>query len=280
MTKLDLASEHIQSNTSALGYHTHFQHHREALTAQLSDAAPEGAQGSLCVLGAGNCYDLDLTALATRYSSLHLVDIDAAALARAAQSVDPATRAKFTLHAPVDLSGMYDRLERWARLEVTPDELMAHAGNTATSIRRRVGQTFDVVVSACMLSQMQLSVLHALGEKHQLFQAARWTLNLTHFRTLAELTRSKGRALFVTDATASSLYAPSDNTQSALESLHAAIEAGQIFDFAQPTRLRELVQDDPVLNRAFAQVGINAAWHWTNGPKTTFLVYCAQLVRG
>ncbi len=279
MVKLDLTQEHLKANVSALGHYSDFAHHRAQLTAHAIALAPLGGHGSLCVLGAGNCFDLDLRSLASHFAQIHLVDIDPQALARAIEQLEASVKEKVTTHAPVDLSGLYDRIERWARFEVTPEELMSHAGNTATSVHQKLNQTFDVVVSACMLSQMQLSVLHALGEGHQLFQAVRFTLNLAHFRTLAKLTKPGGHSLFVTDVTAEPLFSLQDNARTGLDLLDEATRARKVFDFADPGRLKELLSDDPVLRRAFPTWSVADAWLWTNGPTTTFLVYCCDLVR-
>ena len=46
------------------------------------------------MLGAGNANDLDLEQLARRFDEVHLVDIDAAALARATGRQTPGVRAR------------------------------------------------------------------------------------------------------------------------------------------------------------------------------------------
>lgn len=274
------ASQQALANLSALGHSSSFVGHRQRLTELSLSAAPAGG-GSLCVLGAGNCFDLDLGLLASRYQALHLVDIDANALARTFERQDSHTKARLVLHGSVDLSGFLDRIDRWARFQLTPEELMGHAESTAQRLGERLGGPFDVVLSACMLSQMQLSVLNVLGEHHRLFQAVRWTLNVTHFRTLASLTRPAGRALFATDASSSSLYpldalAPDANYGALLRELSSA---GRVFDFADPDRLTALLRDDPTLHAAFEGLAVRDAWVWSNGPETKFLVYGAELRR-
>lgn len=281
MPTLDLAAEHVIANASALPHYDAFAEHRQRLTSLALAAAPPAGRGSLCVLGAGNCFDLDLEALAIHYGEVHLVDIDAAALQRAATRQTANVQQRLVCHAPVDVSGLLGPIERWARFEVTPDELVNHGASTAVSIQQRLGTSFDVVLSACMLSQMQLSVLHALGQEHRLFQAVRWTLNLTHFRTLAELTASGGISLFATDVTSDDIYPlqATYDTQSGLAALKAATQAGKVFDFAAPDAIAALLQDDPALRQAFSAAVWKDAWLWTNGPQARFLVYACQLSR-
>src|SRR5687768_987564 len=62
----------------------------------------DGRGQRICVLGAGNCNDLDLRWLTEAYREVRLVDIDRGALARAAER--QGVTAKVSLDAPVDLT--------------------------------------------------------------------------------------------------------------------------------------------------------------------------------
>ena len=57
-----------------------FSGHRQKVSALLG-AGAEPRAGRLCVLGAGNCNDLDLASLLQAHREVHLVDLDAVALA-------------------------------------------------------------------------------------------------------------------------------------------------------------------------------------------------------
>ena len=158
---------------------------------------------------------------------------------------------------------------------------MNHGDMTAGKLCEQLAGPFDVVLSACMLSQMQLSVLDVLGERHRLFEAVRWTLNLTHFRTLAALTRPSGVGLFVTDVSSNQLY-PLDDSAPDSDCVALVFEltkAQRLFDFADPNRLAALLDDDPVLRRAFQRFPVSEAWLWSNGPEAKFLVYASELRR-
>ncbi|HYQ00249.1 MAG TPA: hypothetical protein VER96_16345 [Polyangiaceae bacterium] len=277
---LDQAREQALANQSALDHFSSFSGHRQCLT-ELALSAALASEGTLCVLGAGNCFDLDLAALARRYRAVHLVDIDAEALERAFTHQDPVTQERLVLHGSVDLSGFLDRIDRWSRFQVTPKELMEHGEATARQLRERLAGPFDVVLSACMLSQMQLSVLNVLSDRHRLFEAVRWTLNLTHFRTLAALTRSGGVGLFATDVSSSALHplAALASDTDWLKLLGDLAQARQIFDFADPKAIAALLRDDPVLRAAFPGFDVSRAWLWSNGPEAKFLVYASELRR-
>ena len=119
--------DQVDSNRSAVGHEAHFAGHRARLTAEIHARAPAGGAGRLCLLGAGNAGDVDLEALAADFAEVHLVDIDAEAVARAAARVSPRARGRIVLHAPVDLSGIFGRLDDWSRVAPAPAAIVDEA---------------------------------------------------------------------------------------------------------------------------------------------------------
>jgi hypothetical protein len=272
--------EQKASNVSAVAHFDAFAAHRSRLTeVAIAGASPEAAL-RLCVLGAGNCYDLDLPRLASLYREIHLVDIDEAALGRAWDRLDGTARAKVFRHAPIDLSGLFDRLERWRSFQAQPQELMEHPDRASKQIAARLPAPFDVVLSACVLSQMQLSVLNVLSSGHRLFEAVRQLVNLTHLRTLARLVGPAGRGVLATDALSDQIY-PLKNID-----LHAdrralladLARAGHVIGAVHPELLAWTVREDPMLRRAISMSPPLDAWLWNNGPERVFLVYAVELL--
>jgi hypothetical protein len=275
-----------RSNSNAAQQHEAFASHRRQLTdllmAKPEAGAPSAGGERLCVLGAGNCGDLDLERLASRYRSIHLVDIDADALERARERQSASTRAALVPVAPLDLSGLLGPLERWKKRQVTPDELLAHPERTALGIARALGGPFDVVVSACVLSQMHLSVRNVLTDTHPLFQAASYTLNLTHLRTLSRLAKpGEGVALLVSDV-ATEQMAPLSGSRERTDFralLDHLLQVGAVFDEVRPDVIVSIACDDPSLVRELGLSSIVDAWVWQNGPRRAFLVYALELPR-
>ena len=253
--------------------------HRARLTdLVLSVASPEAR---LCVLGAGNCYDLELAVLAEHYQAIHLVDIDSDALDRAFERLPPAARSRIVRHSPVDLSGMLSDLERWRQSSVSLEEVLALPARTAASVEASGGGGFDVVLSACLLTQMQLSILEALSDTHPLFAAARETLNLTHVRTLSRLLSPSGIALCATDVTSSHTapLAELDPNQDLRPLFEQYVADNNVFHAVHPLRWPMLVRDDPLLNAEVVVSKPLAVWLWQNSPTLFFLVYVFALRR-
>ncbi len=273
--------EQRAANRSALPYRDLYAGHREQLTRQMLDHAGADSARSLCVLGAGNCYDLDLASVSAAYREVHLVDLDESALAEAMESADPAVRARVVCHAPVDLSGMLGKLERYQRFLVTPEDLMEQPARAASALRETLGGPFDVVASTCLVTQMQLALLRTLTDAHRLFAAVRHTLTVTHLRTLASLTRPGGKALFVSDLVdVERLKLPEKPSPAELRVAYDdAMRGGNVIYVAHPDMLRAVIRDDPVLRRDLGVGTVDDLWLWQQGPHRTFLVYALALHR-
>jgi len=233
------------------------------------------------VLGAGNAYDLDFEVLLGSFQEVHLADIDAAALGRARERVTEADRARVVTHAPVDLSGLFLDLERWGRMQVTAQELMAAPASGAKRVAAALPGPFDVVASTCLLTQLQLTLLDVLGDRHQLFGALREFLTLTHLRVLAALTKPGGRALLITDLCEAAVFPagrPRDDAD-LVPLMQELVGLGHVIHSSHPELIKLTLTDDPVLLRSFDAAEISQPWLWQNGPERRFLCYACTLPR-
>jgi len=271
--------EQFAANQSSLAHFDAFASHRSRLTRLLAERAPPSGSGRLCVLGAGNCHDLDLSQLLRVFEELHLVDLDEQALACARDRLPEAERGRVVAHAPIDLSGMLARLTDWKARRLRPEDVVRWPQVTAAAIARAIGHRFEVVASTCLLSQMQLGLVQALGDQHPFFQAARYTVNVTHLRTLCRLLAPGGRAVLATDVVADPdlgdrEFAPDEDLRPVLQE---QARQAKLMYATHPALLRQIFAEDPVLRpRAVLSDPIDA-WLWTNGPVRTFLVYAVEL---
>lgn len=278
-TLSEAVARQIASNRSGGGHQAHFASHRARLTSEITSRAPGGGQGRLCLLGAGNAYDVNLDALASTFAEIHLVDLDLAALQGVVARVDEAKRQRFVAHAPLDVSGIFDRLEEWSR--VAP-----RAGALASEVDAAVGRVcaalpgpFDVVVSCCMLTQLQLVLLEVVGDHSPAFQDLRAVLSRIHVRVLASLMAPTGMALLVTDLTGSDTYplddlAPDADLGKLMKDL---LYAGNVIHAAHPGLLSAEIRRDLQLKERFDVRTPAAPWLWQNGPSRTYLVYAMEI---
>jgi hypothetical protein len=275
-----LVGEQVEANESGKGLRASFESHRKKVTALLAERA-RSPSARLCLLGAGNANDVDLDVLLERYAEIHLVDLDPAALSRAVATVSGPHAQRLVRHAPVDVSGALDKLERWNAMQLTPEELMAHPQVTARAVLGATGGPFDVVASTCLITQIQRAPVAVLGDSHRLFEAVRYTLSVTHLRVLHALTRPAGTALFVSDVSADRITSlPEDDPDTSFVPLVSALVLeGNVFQVAAPDLVRGVVKDDPVLSKDLRVSPLLDAWFWHNGPANRFLVYALEFER-
>jgi hypothetical protein len=254
-----------------------FAGHRERMMALLAETG-----GSLALLGAGNCNDVDLPALLARHSEVHLVDLDDEALRRARERQLPDVGARVVLHSPVDLTGALDRLTPGAAaavLRADPGEL--HEAATAR-IRSAIGRTFDTVVSCCLLSQITQSCRRGLGTDHPDLNDIADGLLTAHLRALLLLTNPGGTALLVTDVVSSETY-PLDELytpENALPLLDQLEQTGNLLTGTSPRDLRRFFTRDDVAAPLLATPPrLVPPWLWRLGEDLTLLTCAWVLLR-
>lgn len=209
------------------------------------------------------------------------MDLDERAVASAVERQSEAARSRLLCHAPVDLTKMLDRLERWAALRVTERELILHPAQAAGAIARETSAPFEVVISACILTQLHRAALNMMTDQHRLYPAVRQIVTLTHLRTLLRLLSPGGRALLVTDICSSEIDPLSGAEPGAdLRPLMGELlAAGRAFGVANPKEIAAIVHDDPELGQRSQLSEPLDAWLWQAGPERRFLVYAAELAR-
>jgi hypothetical protein len=245
--------------------------HREQFTQAVLSSAP-AHPGRLCVLGAGKCNDLDLTRVAEAFREVHLVDLLPASLATAVSREAPAARSKLKPHAPVDLAVMNSkRASKWQRQPPSAGELEMATAQAKQAVLARLPGPFDVVVSACVLTQLGFALTQGLGETHAALPALRLATVRTHLQTMLELTAPTGTALFVSDLASSTHYAldalpPDANLRDVLQDVLAK---RAFYHVAHPQLIRdELSSEAP--EKALTEL---SPWLWTGPQARTYLVY-------
>jgi len=251
--------------------------HREKFSQAVLSVAPSTA-GRLCVLGAGKCNDLDLARLSLAFRELHLVDLDPAALASAVSREAPDVRRQLIPHAPVDLSVLSaKRASKWQRRAPTNAELATAADNTLQGLLARLPGPFDVVVSACVLTQLGFALTQSFREPHPALSPLRLAVVRTHLQTLLELTAPHGTALFVSDLASSTHYpalvqlpadAPLDDV------LRDVVKARSFYQVARPDLISDLLTE--LSEREPEPL---SPWLWTGPQDRTYLVYGYELRR-
>ena len=194
----------IALNRSVAGNWELFALHRQRTTDLIVSAAGAGPR-SLCVLGAGNCNDLDLRRLLGTFAHVDLIDLDLDAM-RAGVRRQAVPDERIGMRRD-DLSGVADRLRRWSEAPPTNDEidrwLLELEDDPPPVMADRV--TADVAVSAGLLSQMTGMTTRILGLDHPRAVEVALALRDAHLRHLVRLVASPGAGLVITDIASPSM---------------------------------------------------------------------------
>jgi len=243
-------------------------------------AAAESAR--LCVLCAGNCNDLDLPFLLDHFAEVHLVDIDAQALAGGVERASAQDRTRLVTHGGIDLAGSIDRVDAWGDRFPSEDELADFVAESPRRIAAAVGETYDVVLSSCLLSQLCLPFQNALAlgllEWRRLFNA----MASMHLATLAALTRSGGRCALACDVLSQGgaevqRLAATTPRDRLLVTLVQRIADGLLAPDPNPYRLLAMLQG-PELRALAADPHRTDPWLWDVGADVQ-LVYGLSFTR-
>jgi len=235
----------------------------------------------VCVLGAGNCNDLELSVLIKHCSELHLVDFDSEALHRGLTSqllatgredvVDVPGGGRVILQSGVDLTG--GALDP-SRVAQTKDAraLVQHAlaGPTLD-----LGGPCDVAVSTALLTQLTSSAVEALGSNHPNLNAVILALRNGHLRLLARLLCPGGVALLVTDIVSSDTLPELlvvERPEALDGLLRTALASGNFFTGANPYAVATALRRDSILGKTVTDVSMVGPWRWWMGPRRAYLV--------
>jgi hypothetical protein len=273
----DLIGRQREFNLESRDQWESFAGHRENVTRLLgTGVAP--ATGRLCVLGAGNCTDLDLATLLGIYREVHLVDLDAEAVASGMRRQSMATPPGLHPHGDLDVTGMLDAMSSWSPQErIDPAVVAACADVPVQSILPLLPGPFEVVVSTCLLSQLILNLVHTVGEGHPQFLLLLQAVRAGHLRLLTHLVAPGGTAILITDVVSSDTVPTlSSVPDSALSGLLARlVRERNFFHGVNPAILETLAAHDPVLRTYGLHQETLAPWRWDLGPRM-YLVYAMK----
>jgi hypothetical protein len=257
-------------------------HRAEIQKLVLPQVTPAGnREPRLCVLGAGNCNDIDLKALSEEFAEVHLVDVDPAAMRQAVARQQVADDTRVRLHGGVDLTGIADAFPRWESQLPTASEVEAAAKRAAHAEVPPLDGPFDVVLSPCLLSQLVGYASDVLGRRHPRRRELLVALRTRHLRTVVDLLLPGGTGVIVCDVASSTgrpelLEARRERLPELLDRL-THTERG--FEGISPASMREALRNDLLIAPLLGPVQQVAPWLWHLGPKRTFLVYALRFRR-
>lgn len=250
-----------------------FASHRERVTQLLLDHAPvadgTAAEGTLCVLGAGNCNDLALDRLLDAFAHIDLVDIDEEAIHSGLLCQAVPTN-QLTVRGGIDVTGIAHLLSEWVpEVPATNEQVDACVADV-----RRTGPLFDtkaysVSASVCLLSQLVESVVLTLGTNHPRFLEVLTCIRREHLRRLIELAAPGGTVVLITDIVSSftlpELAAAANSELPML--VGRAIAERNFFSGVNPFVIKQVLETDVPMASQLTDVRLSNPWLWDLGPR-------------
>jgi hypothetical protein len=230
----------------------------------------EGKRGRVCVLGAGNCNDIDLQCLARLFDQITLVDIDPQAVEAAVARQGPLPNIRII---PLEVSGV---------LPVLSSDLPGKCGLAVECFqqRRATGRcpdlgTFDVVLSSCLLTQLIFNARLAVAADDPAFARLLDALRLDHVHLMCDLLTPGGLGILATDVVSTDLapYLPSIPESLFEEAVTRLIDLGICMAGAHPWQIRRLIEGDDGLTRQLHRVRTLGPWRWTMRADLVYGVY-------
>ena len=255
-------------NEASAGAWAVAQSHRQRLL-ELICRHKTGSQATLCILGAGNCNDLDLNALLNEFVQIQLVDIDLEALQRGCQSQSLTPSNQLKILGNCDLTGFWHQLAKASYSEAISDNLI---DDLISAISEWSGPdnlgSFDTVVSTCMLSQVVEAIIGTIGSHDRCLEvivAAR----KRHLQMLQDLTKPGGTSILVTDfvSTDTAPDLPTLSGQALADRLSGMIAEHNFFAGLNPMRITGLLLEPDFLNGPAEKVDCQLPWLWNQGSR-------------
>lgn len=233
-------------------------------------ALVEGRRGRVCVLGAGNCNDIDLQLLARHFEHITLVDIDPQAVETAVARQGPLRNVSIV---PLDVSGV---------LRILSADLPGKCSLALECFKQRRATdrcpalgTFDVVISSCLLTQLIFNARLAVAADDPAFAELLDALRLDHLHLICDLLAPGGLGILATDVVSTDLapYLPSIPENVFAEAVTKLIDLGICMAGAHPWQLRRLLEADHGLCCQLHRVQTLGPWRWTMRADLVYAVY-------
>ncbi len=266
--KVDVAHLQSKRNADSRDGWECFASHRAHVTRLLLNPT-DAADSSLCVLGAGNCNDIDLQQLAAAYSQIDLVDIDGDAIVNGVARQGVAANEAIHCHS-IDVTGVANLLSAWEPSSpASAGEVVACIQTAKQSRLEFDNRQFTTVASVCLLSQLLESVMLSVEQSHPQFLELLTCVRREHLRLALDLVQPGGSFVLVTDIVSSVTLPQLDSMpMSELPRLvREAIEQRNFFTGMNPAVITNILQTDPDISSQLSDLCITNPWLWDLGPR-------------
>ena len=258
-----------------------YEPHRQKTMELISMAADElsgHAERTVSVLGAGNCMDLDLKQLTTRFPNVNLLDLDRNAVESGVSAVEGLSSTQLKIVAPIDLASPLATTTASVLSDAAAITQFCQALEAPLAVMPV--EAADVVVSTCVLSQILIAMTNLVTDKHPQFLPLIQAVRRGHLVRMLQLLKPGGRGILISDLVSS-------ETTPQLTSIHEgslpkllaqALATSNFFSGLHPgVILQDLGTTSGIVSSIDSPI-MTAPWRWQMGPRT-YAVYAITFRR-
>lgn len=271
-------TEQARNNRSSTGSWTLAGPHRRVIMGYLAQASRRAQDGSLTVVGAGNCNDLELASCLRLYKNVRLIDVDRVALVSAVRRQLPRhqDRELLTLETR-ELTGIMDHLDAWVQAGASRGAPMM------TELESRIsdapvsgslpGSRSDVVLVPNVLSQLLAVISQRISKADDRALRLLRPLRRRFIEEVIHLIKPGGVAILALDIVSSDSIRLDDKARSDLPLLSdKLLESGNFFTGCNPYMLENEIEHDFVPDKIWRLQRLDP-WLWTMAGPRSYLVH-------
>jgi hypothetical protein len=273
--KLESLQSFINKETAA-GWRQ-YSHHRASIMRLIEEKAKGNRLDGACILGAGNCNDINLPRIAELFSVVHLIDIDRTAIDCAISHYEY-IRDQLTVHAPCDLTGMARQAVAASSLGSRhAEELMRSAVSSVPDVGVP-RETCGLVVSTSVFSQLVATVSLIVNPSTPGFTGLVAALRKSHLDLMISLLAPSAPGIFVGELASSEMCPVLFEAQPhELPRLtRRLVEERNFFTGMNPFALAATTLGNAVRNGLVRDVALHAPWIWQLDPTRCYLTYAVS----
>lgn len=247
---------------------------------ELLEALPRTANDRSCLLGAGNCNDIELRPLLARFGQVTLVDLDEGACREAVARQLGESSSRVSILPATDVTGLLQIFDDLSSPNPSDAQIREQLLQRLRQTQVNIAGPYDAIASCCLLSQIVDSLVMALGAQSPLLLPVILEMRRQHLLLVARNLVPGGRGLilmdFVSTATLPELMHFSNAELP--QQLLAAIQHQNFFTGLNPFAVHAELLNDPGLQALVDQVQLFRPWRWQL-PNKAFAVAALRFVR-
>lgn len=260
----------LQQNSESKERWELYASHRYQVTQHLISRAQTNTD-NVCILGAGNCNDLALKELISTFQETHLIDLDSDSLREGLKRQNLISHPRIYHYGNIDISGILNTLDGWLHQTAPPEVEVDKCIQKVRQLEApNLPNSFNVVASVCLLTQLIASIDQALGFQHPRFMELILAVRLRHLHLLSQLTAPNGWSILITDIVSSDTVPELSSiaNEKLPEKLMQLIKERNFFHGVNPIAIINSIKADQSLASQISQLDLSRPWCWDFGPRT------------